>query len=109
MLVLVAAARADIDGRVTVLSRSLSRRAGDASYCFYLVHFTVIGAGWRVLDATTATVPVVGTAFVVSAVGAWILHRAVERPLERALRGESRMPTIAVEEPAFSPAATAVA
>jgi peptidoglycan/LPS O-acetylase OafA/YrhL len=42
-----------------VLSRSFARRAGDVSYCFYLVHFTVLGAMWRLLDATTATVLVV--------------------------------------------------
>lgn len=111
ILVLVAVARADVVGRTTVLSHSLARRGGDASYCFYLVHFTVLGAVWRLLDATRATVPVVASGFAAAAIVAWVLYEAVERPCERLLRGgrDRPRPAMTTSEPLFSPAPTAVA
>lgn len=65
---------------------------GEISYCFYLVHQLVIrclGILGDVSDWALAALLLVGS-LGVSLLAAWALHRLVERPFERWLRGSSR-------------------
>lgn len=86
LLLLGAAARSDLDGHRTILTRRAFVWAGEISYCFYLVHQLVI---YELQDRGlgTAGVLVIGTPLAVACAAA--LHYAVERPCERRLRGSS--------------------
>lgn len=70
----------------TVLRHPLVRRAGEVSYCFYLVHLLplVLIGWWRDGDPRMSWGPAIAVAavwFVVAWVAAWMLHRAVEAPI----------------------------
>lgn len=90
LVLLAAFARADLDGRPTGMANRLMVRGGEASYCFYLVHYTVIAVVWHVLDVAQPTPVAVAGAAVLSVAATWALHVGVERPCERILRGRSR-------------------
>lgn len=96
LLVLIgAAAQSDLDGAPSLLRHPVMIRLGEWSYSFYLVHLVVLRlvlelsrrAGLPVTDDVgVAAVVVVGCLPLSIAVAA-ALHHAVERPLERRLRG----------------------
>lgn len=86
-LLLVVSAQADAAGERSVLHRRALVLAGEASYCFYLVHHLVIRLVGHLLPAGAppGTGPVL--CLVVSAGLAWLLHTRVEVPLDRRLGG----------------------
>lgn len=92
--VLAAAAWRDITGTGSAFSRPWVVWCGEISFAFYLIHQLVVRAFSRVV-ATTASWGVAAALFVavlgVAVLAAWALHRLVERPLERVLRGPSRI------------------
>jgi peptidoglycan/LPS O-acetylase OafA/YrhL len=81
---ILAAARADLDGRRSWLRRPGLVRLGEASFAFYVVHWPVImvahwalgGGRWSTPVALTAT----GGFFVLAQLVALALHRGVELP-----------------------------
>ncbi|ALJ19080.1 acyltransferase family protein [Microbacterium sp. No. 7] len=96
-----ALATADLRGSPSLLRRRPFVELGVWSYCFYLLHAMVLIAVFSVaggLDwvdqaeaSPGAPVPAVRWALLAAALGAsvvaaWMLHRIVERPLERLLR-----------------------
>ena len=89
-LLIVAVASGELRGERSMLSRRGFVRLGEASYSFYLVHFTVTFAAIRYLGLTSGQPNLPATAAVlVSAVCvAFACHRFVERPAERWLRGK---------------------
>lgn len=86
-LLLVVSAQRDAAGERSLLHHRALVLAGEASYCFYLVHHLVIRLAGRLVppDAPPGTGPVL--CLVVSATLAWVLHTRVEVPLARRLGG----------------------
>jgi peptidoglycan/LPS O-acetylase OafA/YrhL len=87
---IAAAADADARGLPSPLRAPALIRLGEISFAFYLVHQPVIrfageaGRGrWPLPVLALAT----AGALVLAVSGAWLLHRVVERPMERRLRG----------------------
>jgi peptidoglycan/LPS O-acetylase OafA/YrhL len=103
VLVLGAAARADLAGRGSWLSHQWVVLAGQWSFALYLVHPLLLHAiqwGWQlpVLSGPSAVLELLG--FVVTATGAAAAaYYIVERPAERWIRGVPR-----AELPAADPA-----
>lgn len=85
-LLIVAAAQADLDGRPTALNHRALVVLGEWSFAFYLVHSLVLRT---LYSQSHAAVPVVLGGLVLSVVASGLLHRWVERPAERRLRGVS--------------------
>lgn len=87
-LLICAYAVADLNGRSRFGRWSPLVRLGEWSYAFYLIHATLI---YIVLAHFGRQHGLVGLLWIiallgVSILGAWILHAAVERPVERRLR-----------------------
>ena len=99
MLLIVAAASADIRQRPSVFRAPVIVKLGVWSYCFYLVHTQVLAvvfelasrAGHPKEDLTTAAAMVLILVSLAAAVAAsWALHVLVERPAEKRLRPKAQ-------------------
>jgi peptidoglycan/LPS O-acetylase OafA/YrhL len=88
MLLIVAAAQADVSSRPTILSRRWMVRLGVWSYAIYLLHDEVIyvlDRAWHTSSAVSAAAfGLVAFSLTLGLSGA--AHRFIERPAERALR-----------------------
>jgi peptidoglycan/LPS O-acetylase OafA/YrhL len=88
-LLIVAAAQRDVAGTPGILRARLAVRLGEASYCFYLLHHVFVirlaQPGFRDLgiDGPLAF----ALALALGLVGSFLLHRLVELPVDRRLRG----------------------
>lgn len=100
VLLIVACAQRDLAKEPSLLERKSLQSLGVWSYCFYLVHvlvLTVVHSGLErftmdeVADGWVAWVLTLG----LSLVGAYALHRWVEKPFDRLLRGNQRPPVLA--------------
>jgi peptidoglycan/LPS O-acetylase OafA/YrhL len=93
-LLIVAAAQRDVAGTPGILRGRLSVRLGEASYCFYLLHhiFIVRLAQPGIRDLGIDGVLGFVLALVLSLIASYLLHRFVEVPFERRLRGRARAP-----------------
>lgn len=101
-LLIVSAAQRDVAGKPGWLKSRWVVEGGAASYCFYLLHhilvlrlsqpgFASLGfSGWLAFAVTLAA----------SLIGAWLLHKFVELPMDRRLRGDRSRPP--VEQAAIS-------
>jgi peptidoglycan/LPS O-acetylase OafA/YrhL len=98
VLLIAAVARRELDGGMRWLRARSLVALGDVSYCFYLVHFTVL----QYLRAHTNPRVAVLTALPVSLAIAATVHYSVERPLERRLRAPRRRVVLGAE-PAVAP------
>lgn len=111
-LLIVAAAQADLDGRTpSLLGSSWMQRLGRWSFCFYLIHQTVLVAGRGVVNRVSPGMvqwPVMLVCGVVATAGAGAMHVLIEAPVERWARARflrraprtPRVDTIAVvDEP----------
>jgi peptidoglycan/LPS O-acetylase OafA/YrhL len=103
LLIMVAACWYDIDGKRGFLTTRPMVWLGDLSFCFYLVHQTVIRLLGGLGKGTTwaGAAPRVLVALALSLLVATALHLVVERPMERRLRGAHRpRPPVTVGSPA---------
>jgi peptidoglycan/LPS O-acetylase OafA/YrhL len=93
-LLIVAAAQRDVAGTPGVLRHRLLVRLGEESYCFYLLHhiFIVRLAQPGIRDLGLDAMPAFALALVLSLVASSVLHRFIEMPFERRLRGRGRAP-----------------
>ena len=95
MLLLVGSTR-DIQGIRSWLSRPFWVYMGELSFCFYLVHEIVIilfvESVWADVtwSLSSGVIPAVVT-FAVSVGAAMALHHGIEKPLQRALSGRSKV------------------
>lgn len=90
VLVIAAAAQADVRGDATFWSRPRLVQLGTWSFAFYLVHQLVVRVVDEALpwpDSTVVGALLVAAVLAVSLVLAAALHHVVEAPAERALRG----------------------
>lgn len=92
---LVAGAQADLAGTGTIFSRPRLQRLGQASFCLYLVHplvfrLVLLPRPSGHYEGLPAVVFVVGS-MIAALLVAEALHRWVERPMERRLRGDHRV------------------
>ncbi|WP_141233870.1 acyltransferase family protein [Geodermatophilus saharensis] len=95
LLVVLHAARRDLDGRRGWLTSRTVVFAGEASFAFYLVHeLTVLNLRDLVPGPVAGRVAVI---VVVATTAAVVLHLAVERPCNRWLR--DRAPSVALASP----------
>ncbi|WP_371663129.1 acyltransferase family protein [Streptomyces sp. NBC_00280] len=86
VLLVAAAATADVAGRRTVLNSRVVVFLGEISFAFYLVHYIVIACGREVLNGYFSTVETVGlmmAELVVAVMLSWALYALVERPITR--------------------------
>lgn len=85
MAAIMIAATADIEGRRSLMRHPIMVRGGEWSYCFYLVHATIL---YAFRAAYVESVGIVGFALLLlaSLAGAAALYYLVERPCERRLR-----------------------
>ena len=100
-LLIVAAARRDVDGTTTVFTRPAAVALGVWSYAFYLVHEPILRGLSEVFGPVGSGVEGVGRfvlALGVATLGALALHQLVERPLEARLRA-ARDPQATVARP----------
>jgi peptidoglycan/LPS O-acetylase OafA/YrhL len=89
MVLIAAAAHAELERRATVFSKRVLVRLGEISYCFYLVHtlpVAFIARPAHPVGQIVAFFAALGAAVI----GARLLHVTIERPFERRLRGSSR-------------------
>lgn len=106
VILIGAAAQSDLDGGPSLLRHPALIRLGEWSYSFYLVHLVVLRlvvelasrAGVPVTDDVVDAAVVVVACLPLSIAVAAALHHAVERPLERRLRG--RQPQTIATRPA---------
>jgi peptidoglycan/LPS O-acetylase OafA/YrhL len=102
-LVIVACAQSDLAGRTTWWQKPTLIRLGQWSYCFYLLHYSVlrIALGSVGDDGSVAGRGALVLACYLTAIAAaFLLFRLVELPLERRIRhGGSATPASEVEHP----------
>jgi len=97
MLLIIATAQADLSGKRTAFARRQVVALGDWSYAFYLTHITVIAVYLSLLEKVLhanretlswASLPIhVLVMLALSTAAAAALHRWVEAPMEKRLRG----------------------
>ena len=87
VLVIAAAATADIEGRPSLLRTRRAVWLGEISFAFYLLHYVVLTYGREVLGddlfSTPATIGLLLAEAVVAVWLSWALYGLVERPLTR--------------------------
>lgn len=87
VLMIAAAAVADIEGRFSVFRHRSLIWLGNISFAFYLMHFIVLAWGRRILGrevySGTETALVVGALLVLTVLLSWALYVLVERPVYR--------------------------
>ncbi|MFE5537142.1 acyltransferase family protein [Streptomyces sp. NPDC056492] len=86
-LLIAAGAIADDEGRFTLFRNRAMVWLGDISFAFYLVHYTVMVAVWKLLGShaysNTAAVGLMVLAMGVAILASWALYTLVERPITR--------------------------
>ncbi len=112
-LLVWAAAQADLAGRRSVFRRRSLVVLGTWSYAFYLVHTQAMTGWFEALDRLgtdkdtitgAGLLLAVAGAFGCALLGAWLLHRFVEVPMERRLRPASSVGRVSVStEPPADP------
>lgn len=95
LLLLSAGAFADLADRRSLLTRRPFVWFGEVSFCFYLVQLKVLVAIAMVVSAMDVSIDSLKPLWILAALAvstglAWMLHRYVEIPAERKLRGRSR-------------------
>lgn len=85
MVVIMIAASADLDGRPSMMRHWLMVRGGEWSYCFYLVHATVLYAYRGIFEVRVGVLGFVAL-FLVCLASAAALYYLVERPFEKRIR-----------------------
>ena len=88
-LTISAVAARDLEGRRSILQHPMLVKLGEWSFCFYLIHATVMyvfldvfgiqAAAWRNLGWHALV-------FLVAALGSWLMHTTLERPVESRMR-----------------------
>lgn len=92
-VVLLAAARRDVEGRAGLLRHRAVVLAGEASFSFFLVHeLVILNVAPHLRTGSAVTVAVL---LVLGCAAALVLHVGVERPLNRRLRGGGRSVALA--------------
>jgi len=93
LLVLVLASN-DLNGSTGVMGSRSAVALGAWSFCFYLIHVMV--QGWVVKLTAPPLLPLAGVvlALILAIVGAWLMHRVIELPAERALRPQHAAPRL---------------
>ncbi|HEY1689381.1 MAG TPA: acyltransferase [Solirubrobacteraceae bacterium] len=103
LLIIVASAIRDLDGRRSWLTHRWLIYAGQLSFCFYLVHELVIVNFEHELHLRG--LGMVTLCLAISIVAAQLLHHGVELPFQRILRGaQQRPPQGSEEDPMLAPA-----
>lgn len=97
-ILIVSAAQRDIGGVSGWLRQRWVIEAGSASYCFYLVHHIFV---MRLSQPGIAALGLDGWAgwavtLVISVALAWLMHRFIEIPLDKRLRGKSPRTSVAL-------------
>lgn len=107
MVVIGAAATADLAGKRTGMKNRATVIGGEWSYAFYLAHATVLYGYHHVVNRPLGAADAVGV-FVAVVIAAGLLHLGVEKPCERRLRawGDRRY-GVASLRPAAAPSPTA--
>ncbi|MFF4846363.1 acyltransferase family protein [Streptomyces sp. NPDC001194] len=86
-LLIAAGAIADDEGRFTLFRNRVMVWLGDISFAFYLVHYTVMVAVWKLLGShsysNAAAVGLMALAMGVAILASWALFTLVERPVTR--------------------------
>ncbi|MFF3647387.1 acyltransferase family protein [Streptomyces sp. NPDC002181] len=86
-LLIAAGAIADDEGRFTLFRNRAMVWLGDISFAFYLVHYTVMVAVWKLLGShaysNPAAVGLMVLAMGVAILASWALYTLVERPITR--------------------------
>lgn len=105
LALIAAAAIREAEGPIPVLSWRPMIWLGEISYTFYLVHQSVIRCFGIFGGASTwlAVAWQFSLALGLAIVAAWLLHRFVERPFERRLRGGSRSVVLAPRPGSVAP------
>ncbi|MEF2526351.1 acyltransferase family protein [Streptomyces sp. CS62] len=89
---------ADAEGRFTLFRNRAMVWLGDISFAFYLVHYTVMVALWKLLGSKAYSVPeAVALAVLFIAAGilaSWALYALVERPITRRWSNPRRKPAV---------------
>ncbi|MGW0883451.1 acyltransferase family protein [Streptomyces sp. NPDC002671] len=90
VLLIPAAAIADLQGLPSLWRYRLVVRLGELSFAFYMIHLLVLRAGTHLLGnkphfGVLAGLAVTAVAFTVSLALSWVLYEAVERPARRLL------------------------
>lgn len=88
-LTISAVAARDLAGRRSMLQHPVLVKLGEWSFCFYLIHATVMYIFLDVFGTQTAAWINLGwhaLVFLVAALGAWLMHAALERPVESRMR-----------------------
>ncbi|MHC6625847.1 acyltransferase family protein [Streptomyces globosus] len=97
-LLIAAGAIADAEGRFTLFRNRAMVWLGDISFAFYLVHYTVMVALWKLLGSKAYSVPeAVALAVLFIAAGilaSWALYALVERPITRRWSNPRRKPAV---------------
>ena len=83
---IMVAATADIDGRRSLMRHRLMVIGGEWSYCFYLVHATVLYAAAEIMGTRSFGIVGFAAIFLASLLAAGLLHTVVEKPCERRIR-----------------------
>ncbi|WP_051167670.1 acyltransferase [Actinoplanes sp. N902-109] len=96
LLLIAAAADADVRGAGSLLRRRPMVLAGTWSYAFYLLHYQIYWLADTYLiyggQPMAKILIVLGVCFLVSGVAAWLLYTMVEHPAEARLRALGRKP-----------------
>lgn len=89
-LIIAAAATADLEGKRGINTWRPFVALGEWSFAFYLIHATLIYIAMEVFgpqyDSSPRTILWCALLLTASILAAWLMHRFVERPLERKLR-----------------------
>ncbi|MEV4191075.1 acyltransferase family protein [Streptomyces toxytricini] len=97
-LLIAAGAIADAEGRFTLFRNRVMVWLGDISFAFYLVHYTVMVALWKLLGSKAYSVPgAVALAVLFIAAGilaSWALYALVERPITRRWSNPRKKPAV---------------
>ncbi|MFD4376453.1 acyltransferase family protein [Streptomyces sp. NPDC058486] len=95
-LLIAAGALADDEGRFTLFRNRVMVWLGDVSFAFYLVHYTVMVAVWKLFGSDSySPVQAAGLMVVFLAVSllvSWALYALVERPITRRWSNPRRKP-----------------
>lgn len=99
------ASRRELAGTSRLLTRPVLIRLGELSFAYYMVHYLVLGAFGLLVDRQAQQLPwwLVPPALLCAAGAAWLAHRYIEKPCERALRdlvGRPRPTAAAMSESA---------
>ncbi|QEV45514.1 acyltransferase [Streptomyces vinaceus] len=109
-LLIAAGAIADDEGRFTPFRNRVMVWLGDISFAFYLVHYTVMVAVWKLLGShaysNAAAVGLMAVAMAVAILASWALYTLVERPITRRWSnpGKKRAAAAPVTDAAAAPA-----